>query len=72
MEGISSSAGNACWYLSTVGRIFSAIFAEVSLCVHKTMMEVTYVLVDEQDGDVLAFGVLLESSFDGGDLCLLK
>lgn len=25
-EGISRSAGNGCWYLSTVGRIFSAIW----------------------------------------------
>jgi hypothetical protein len=30
----------------------------------------TYVLVDEQDGDVRSLGELLEGSFDGGRLSL--
>jgi hypothetical protein len=68
LEGISRSAGKAAWYRSTVGRIRSAIWGQLW---HITNQLATHVLVNEEDGNVLAvLSVLLERGLDGGRLRL--
>jgi hypothetical protein len=65
--GISNRAGKAAWYLSTAGRIFSAIYGSVHL---HTVEITTDMLVDQEYGNILSFSVILKRRFDHVRLCL--
>lgn len=73
--GISSNAGNACWYLSTVGRIFSAIWtAEYTMAWNLASVipssRKTDMLIYQKNGNVPSFRKVLKCSFNSGHLGL--